>query len=289
MNLLIFGLGYTASHFAARYGERFAKITGTFRSTAPHEKLPDLPGVTRLSYDGLAGSPAVEAAIAEATHILTSIAPDDDGDPVLRHFGPALRQAPKLQWIGYLSTVGVYGDAGGAWIDETAPLRPTMARNAMRVDVEKEWLELGRGRDLPVQLFRLAGIYGPGRNAVVNLKRGSARRVVKPGQVFNRIHVEDIAGAVAAGMEKSGAGPAFNVTDNEPAPPQDVVTYAAELLGMTPPVEIAYVEAQMTPMARSFYGENKRVSNRRVREELGYALRYPTYREGIRACFDADA
>lgn len=289
MNLLIFGLGYTASHFAARYGERFAKITGTFRSTAPHEKLPDLPGVTRLSYDGLAGSPAVEAAIAEATHILTSIAPDDDGDPVLRHFGSALRQAPKLQWIGYLSTVGVYGDAGGAWIDETAPLRPTMARNAMRVDVEKEWLALSKAGNPAVQLFRLAGIYGPGRNAVVNLKRGSARRVVKPGQVFNRIHVEDIAGAVAAGMEKSGTGPAFNVTDNEPAPPQDVVTYAAELLGMTPPVEIAYDEAQMTPMARSFYGENKRVSNRRVREELGYALRYPTYREGIRACFDADA
>ncbi|MDT3380320.1 SDR family oxidoreductase [Labrys neptuniae] len=289
MNLLIFGLGYTASHFAARYGERFAAVTGTFRSTAPHEKLPDLPGVARLAYDGLAGSPAAEAAIAEATHILTSIAPDDGGDPVLRHFDRALRQAPKLQWIGYLSTVGVYGDAGGAWIDETAPLRPTMARNAMRVDVEKEWLELGRGKDVPVQLFRLAGIYGPGRNAVVNLKRGTARRIVKPGQVFNRIHVEDIAGAVAAGIEKPGAGPAFNVTDNEPAPPQDVVTYAAELLGVTPPAEIAYDEAQMTPMARSFYGENKRVSNRRVREDLGYMLRYPTYREGIRACFDADA
>ena len=289
MNLLIFGLGYTASHFAARYGERFAAVTGTFRSTAPHEKLPDLPGVARMAYDGLAGSPAAEAAIAEATHILTSIAPDDDGDPVLRHFDRALRQAPKLQWIGYLSTVGVYGDAGGAWIDETAPLRPTMARNAIRVDVEKEWLELGRGKDVPVQLFRLAGIYGPGRNAVVNLKRGTARRIVKPGQVFNRIHVEDIAGAVAAGIEKPGAGPAFNVTDNEPAPPQDVVTYAAELLAMAPPAEIAYDEAQMTPMARSFYGENKRVSNRRVREDLGYMLRYPTYREGIRACFDADA
>ncbi|QEN89632.1 SDR family oxidoreductase [Labrys sp. KNU-23] len=289
MNLLIFGLGYTASHFAARYGARFARISGTFRSTAPHEKLPELPGVTRLAYDGLAGSPAVEAALAEATHILTSIAPDNDGDPVLRHFGAALWQAPKLQWIGYLSTVGVYGDAAGAWIDEAAPLRPTMERNAMRVDVEEQWLELGRGKHVPVQLFRLAGIYGPGRNAVVNLKRGTARRVVKPGQVFNRIHVEDIAGAVAAGMEKPEAGPAFNVTDNEPAPPQDVVTYAADLLGVTPPAEIAYDEAQMTPMARSFYGENKRVSNRRIREDLGYALRYPTYREGIRACFDADA
>lgn len=289
MNLLIFGLGYSASHFAARYGARFAKVTGTFRSSAPHEKLPDLPGVTRLAYDGLAGSASIEAAIADATHILTSIAPDDDGDPVLRHFGPVLRQAPHLEWLGYLSTVGVYGDAGGAWIDESAPLRPTMERNAMRVRVEREWLDLALPGTRSVQLFRLAGIYGPGRNAVVNLKRGSARRIVKPEQVFNRIHVEDIAGAVAAGMERPQIGPAFNVTDNEPAPPQDVVTYAAELMGVTPPAEIAYDEAQMTPIARSFYGENKRVSNRRIREELGYSLRYPTYREGIRACFEADA
>lgn len=284
MNLLIFGLGYTASHFAARYGGRFAHVAGTFRTAVPGETLPELPGITRLEYDGLKPTPAIEAAIDKATHILTSIAPDEEGDPVLRHFGEAIATAPNLAWIGYLSTVGVYGDAGGAWIDETAPLQPTLERNAMRVTVEQAWLDLAHRRAADAQIFRLAGIYGPGRNAIVNLKRGTARRVVKPGQVFNRIHVEDIAGVVMAGIARPKAGPFFNVTDNEPAPPQDVVTFAAERLGVEPPPEVPYDEAQMTPMARSFYGENKRVSNRLIREELGYSLAFPTYRDGIRAC-----
>ncbi|GLS18389.1 NAD(P)-dependent oxidoreductase [Labrys miyagiensis] len=289
MNLLIFGLGYTASHFAARYGRRFAHVAGTYRSPTPGERLPDLPDVERLEFDGLKASSAIEAVVASATHILTSIAPDDEGDPVLRHFGGAIAQAPHLAWIGYLSTVGVYGDADGAWIDETAPLRPTLERNGVRVRVEQAWLDLARRRGADAQIFRLAGIYGPGRNAIVNLRRGTARRVVKPGQVFNRIHVEDIAGTVMAGIDHPKAGPFFNVTDNEPAPPQDVVTFAARRLGVEPPPEIAYEAAQMSPMARSFYGENKRVSNRRIREDLGYRLRYPTYREGIHACFQADA
>ncbi|MGH6883666.1 MAG: SDR family NAD(P)-dependent oxidoreductase, partial [Hypericibacter sp.] len=201
----------------------------------------------------------------------------------------ALVRAPNLAWIGYLSTVGVYGDAGGAWIDETAPLRPTLERNAMRVTVEQQWLDLARGRGADAQIFRLAGIYGPGRNAVVNLRRGTARRIVKPGQVFNRIHVEDITGTVMAGIEHPKAGPFFNVTDNEPAPPQDVVTFAAGLVGVEPPPEIAYDAAQLSPMARSFYGENKRVSNRLIREDLGYRLAFPTYREGIRACAETAA
>jgi nucleoside-diphosphate-sugar epimerase len=289
MNLLIFGLGYTASHFAARYGQRFAHVAGTYRSPTPGEKLPDLPYVERLEFDGLKTSPAIEVAIANATHILTSIAPDDEGDPVLRHFGAAIAQAPHLAWIGYLSTVGVYGDADGAWIDESAPLRPTLERNAMRVRVEQAWLDLARKRGADAQIFRLAGIYGPGRNAIVNLRRGMARRVIKPGQVFNRIHVEDIAGTVMAGIDNPKAGPFFNVTDNEPAPPQDVVTFAAERLGVEPPPEIAYEAAQMSPMARSFYGENKRVSNRRIRADLGYRLAFPTYREGIEACAHEDA
>ncbi|WP_448149134.1 SDR family oxidoreductase [Labrys miyagiensis] len=284
MNLLIFGLGYTASHFAARYGDRFVHIAGTYRSPTPGEKLPELPRVERLPFDGLRVTPALEAAIARATHVLTSIAPDDEGDPVLRHCGEALARASQLSWIGYLSTVGVYGDAGGAWIDESAPLRPTLERNAVRVEVEREWLDLARKRGADAQVFRLAGIYGPGRNAVVNLKRGTARRIVKPGQVFNRIHVEDIAGTVMAGIEHPKVGPFFNVTDDEPAPPQDVVSFAAGRLGVEPPPQIDYEDAQISPMARSFYGENKRVSNRRIREELGYRLAYPTYREGIGVC-----
>ncbi|WP_413991886.1 SDR family oxidoreductase [Labrys okinawensis] len=288
MNLLIFGLGYTASHFVARYGQRFAHVAGTYRSPTPGEKLPELPDVERLEFDGLKASPAIKAAIANATHILTSIAPDDEGDPVLRHFGAAIAQAPHLAWIGYLSTVGVYGDADGAWIDETAPLRPTLERNGVRVRVEQAWLDLARKCGVDAQIFRLAGIYGPGRNAIVNLRRGTARRVVKPDQVFNRIHVEDIAGTVMAGIGNPKAGPFFNVTDNEPAPPQDVVTFAAGRLGIEPPPEVAYEAAQMSPMARSFYGENKRVSNRCIREDLGYRLAFPTYREGIEACARED-
>ena len=287
MNLLIFGLGYTASHFAARYGERFAKITGTFRSTAPHEKLPDLPGVTRLSYDGLAGSPAVEAAIAEATHILTSIAPDDDGDPVLRHFGSALRQAPKLQWIGYLSTVGVYGDAGGAWIDETAPTIPPHTRGAARVDAELAWQALGRQRRIPVAILRLGGIYGPGQNAFVRLVAGRAHRIDKPGHVSNRIHVADIAQAIDAAFSRRFDG-IVNVTDCEPAPPGDQIEFAAKLLGVAPPPLLSLDEAKRTlsPFLMSFYDGCARVRNDKLKNVLGVKLRYPDYRAGLQALRD---
>ncbi|MDQ0392542.1 SDR family oxidoreductase [Labrys monachus] len=288
MRLLVFGLGYSASHFIRLHGGRFASVAGTFRSPEPVAGIASLAGVERLPFDGRTPTGAIEGAIRTATHVLTSIAPDEAQDPVLQLFGEALRRSPALRWVGYLSTVGVYGDAGGAWIDETAPVRPTLARNAVRAEVESRWLDLGREGGVDVQVFRLSGIYGPGRNAVVNLKRGTARRVVKPGQVFNRVHVADIAGAVMAGIGRPKAGPFFNVTDNEPAPPQDVVTYAAALMGIEPPPEIPYDDARMSPMARSFYGENKRVSNRLMRETLGHVPLYPTYRDGIRACLDAD-
>lgn len=288
MNLLIFGLGYSASHFVRIHGGLFDWTAGTFRGAEPNAGVCPLPQVEKLSFDGLAPSHAVEAAIQKATHILVSAPPDETGDAVLRHFGAALAGAGKLEWIGYLSTVGVYGDAGGAWIDETAPLRPTSERNAMRVGVEEDWLALSRESGKAVQFFRLAGIYGPHRNALVNLKRGTARRLVKPGQVFNRIHVEDIAGAVFSGLSRPDVGPFINITDNEPAPPQDVIAYAADLLGVEPPPQIAFDEAELTPMARSFYGENKRVSNRLMREGLGHEPIYPTYREGIKACFEVD-
>jgi len=288
MRLLVFGLGFSASHFVRLHGDKFASVAGTFRSTEAVAGITSLPGVERLPFDGLASTSAIEGAIANATHILTSIAPDAADDPVLRLFGDGLRRAPDLSWVGYLSTVGVYGDAGGAWVDETAPIRPTLERNAVRARVEQDWRAFGAGRGVDVQVFRLSGIYGPGRNAVVNLRRGTARRIVKPGQVFNRVHVADIAGAVMAGIGRPKAGPFFNVTDNEPAPPQDVVAYAAERMGVAPPPEIAYDAAQMSPMARSFYGENKRVSNRLMREALGHEPLYPTYREGIGACLDVD-
>ena len=281
MHLLIFGLGYTASHCAARFGGAFASVTGTVRETGAR---PPVPGVTLELFQGGEASPALRAALGRASHVLVSIPPDARGDPVLAALGAALAGADTLRWIGYLSTIGVYGDAGGAWIDESAPLQPTSERNARRVEVEKAWLELSRQSGKRVQIFRLSGIYGPGRNALVNVLEGKARRIVKPGQVFNRIHVADIAEAVRRGIERPDTGPVVNVTDNEPAPPQDVIAHAAGLLGRPAPPSIAFEDAALSPMGRSFYGENKRVSNRLMREGLGHEPLYPTYREGLAAC-----
>ena len=285
MHLLIFGLGYSASRFVALFGGRFDTIAATRRGGGgPHD-----PRVALLPFDGTGADETVKAALAAATHVLVSIPPDRQGDPVLACLGREIEAAPRLAWIGYLSTIGVYGDHEGAWIDEATPIRPSRDRNLRRSEVERDWLDLAQRTGVAVQVFRLAGIYGPGQNAVENLREGTARRIVKPGQVFNRIHVDDIAGAVLAGIEHPGAGPIINVADDEPAPPQDVVTYAASLLGLDPPPEIAFDDAELSPMGRSFYGENKRVSNRRLRQDLGYGLRYPTYRDGIRACLPTGA
>jgi nucleoside-diphosphate-sugar epimerase len=177
----------------------------------------------------------------------------------------------------------VYGDHGGAWIDETAPPNPTSARSRRRLAAEEAWLALGRRTGKPVQVFRLAGIYGPRRNPLAQLAAGTATRIVKPGQIFNRIHVDDIAAALAASLDRPRAGAVYNVADDEPAPPQDVVAYAASLAGVVPPAEIPFDEASLSPMARSFYAETKRVSNRLLKQELGLTLRYPTYREGLAA------
>ena len=215
--------------------------------------------------------------------MLASAPPDADGDPVLRHYAGDLAQALSLDWMGYLSTVGVYGDSQGAWIDETMPAEPTSARGRRRIAAEQDWLALGARRATRTQIFRLAGIYGPGRSAIDRLREGNAHRVVKPGQVFNRIHVDDIAAAVIAGIDGRGAEQIYNVTDDEPAPPQDVITFAAELLQMPPPPEVPFEEAQLSPTAASFYADNKRIRNDRLRQELGVALQFPTYREGLRA------
>jgi nucleoside-diphosphate-sugar epimerase len=218
---------------------------------------------------------------------LVSAQPGEDGDPALACLSGQLAAAPDLRWIGYLSTIGVYGNHDGAWIDETAECRPTNARSTLRLTTDKAWLAFGEKTGKPVQIFRLAGIYGPGRNGIVNLRAGTARRLVKPGQVFNRIHAQDIAGVLLASLEKPRNGAVYNVTDDEPAPPQDVVSFAAGLIGLEPPPEIPFDPARLTPMAASFYGENKRVSNALMKRELGYTLRYPTYREALRALAEA--
>jgi nucleoside-diphosphate-sugar epimerase len=283
MNLLVFGLGYSAQRFVELYRDRFEAVTGTVRSAEKAQQLAvrlDLPVTV---FDGFAPSPALLAAIEAASHVLVSIPPDGQGDPVLRMLRERILAARALAWIGYLSTVGVYGDHDGAWVDEASQLRPVSERGVRRVEAETAWVALGRERGTPVQLFRLGGIYGPGQNAVENLREGTARRIVKPGQVFNRIHVDDIAGAVMAGIAHPTVGPAINVVDDEPAPPQDVVTYAAERLGVEPPPLIDFEAANLSPMGRSFYGENKRVANRLLREGLNYRMIFPTYREGMAA------
>ncbi|GLK76682.1 NAD(P)-dependent oxidoreductase [Methylopila jiangsuensis] len=280
--LVVIGCGYTARRFVALHGAGFDAVDVTARSPDKAAALA-ADGLRAHSFDGSSLAPALKEALERATHLLVSAPPDDHGDPTLRAARDVLRSAPDLAWIGYLSTIGVYADAGGGWVDEATPPEADSVRGARRIAVEREWLALGRDAGVAVQVFRLAGIYGPGRNQIENLKAGTAKRLVKPGQVFNRIHVDDIATALAAGIARPQAGPIVNVTDDEPAPPQDVVAYAAELLGVPPPPEAAFETADISPMARSFYSSNKRVANRALREAFGVALAYPTYREGIAA------
>ncbi|TPK69770.1 SDR family oxidoreductase [Mesorhizobium sp. B2-4-15] len=255
-----------------------ATIIGTTRSADKFEALRQA-GIVPLLFDGVLTAEIAEA-LEKTTHLVISIAPEADGDPILKAARVAIARMPALQWIGYLSTVGVYGDHGGAWVDETAACRPVSKRSVMRVAAEQDWLQLGKEISRPVAILRLSGIYGPGRNALVNLENGTARRLVKPDQVFNRIHCDDIAGALWQLIE-AGKGGIFNVTDDLPAPPQDVVAYAASLMGIEPPPEIPFETAQLSPMARSFYGENKRVANAAIKA-AGYRFRFPDYR----AAFD---
>lgn len=282
MNILILGLGYSAGFFARAARARGWEVTGTVRSAEKAARLSG-EGMRTLVFDGFAVSSALGKAVAEADAVLISVQPTEDGDPALGPLRGALAAAPNLRWIGYLSTIGVYGDQAGAWIDEAAPPAPTNARTRQRVAIEDAWLELGRDSGKPVQIFRLSGIYGPGRNAITKLRDGKANRLIKPGQVFNRIHVDDIAGVLMASLAQPRNGAVYNVTDDEPAPPQDVITFAADLTGLEPPPEVPFEQAELSPMAASFYGESKRVSNALVKRELGYAFRYPTYREALRA------
>ena len=278
---LIFGAGYSGRAFG-RLMAGHARIAGTTRSP-DNFGLLEAAGIEPLMFEGGRLSDAVRASLRGATHLIISTAPGEAGDPVLAAGGDALLLAtPALKWVGYLSTVGVYGDHQGAWVDEASETRPTSRRSQLRVTAEQAWTAFGRERGVPVALLRLSGIYGPGRNAFVNLEKGTARRLVKPGQVFNRIHVEDIGRITAHAAAQKLAG-TFNLADDEPAPPQDLIIYAANLLGLAPPPEIPFEEAVFSPMAREFWADNKRIDNNRIKCELGVKLAYPTYREGLNA------
>ena len=284
--LLCFGFGYTARHFVEQFGGRYDRIVGTTRSLAGRPPSAG-PGVEKIAFDGGTVSPELLEALRDAHAVLISIPPSAGQDPVLVRLADAWPSGRPVA-IVYLSTVGVYGDHGGAQVDETTAPRPVSARSAARLAAEQAWQAHGNRLGAPVAILRLGGIYGPGQNALVNVAQGRARRVVKPGQLFNRIHVADIAQAIEAAITRR-AGDVYNVTDDEPAPPQDVIAYAATLLGRDPPPEVPLAEAArtMTPMALSFYGENKRVLNHKLKSTFGLRLRYPTYREGIRALYEA--
>jgi nucleoside-diphosphate-sugar epimerase len=280
--LFCFGLGYSAQALGRQLIAQGWRVGGTAR-TGDSAKALAAAGFEAVVFDGHAPRREASDALEHATHVLLSIPPDADGDPALRHHARDIEASPSVQWIGYLSTVGVYGDHGGAWIDETTPATPMQERSRWRLAGEDRLLTLGQRSGKRAQVFRLPGIYGAGRSAIERVREGTAQRIVKPGQVFNRVHVDDIAAALAAAIAGRGAQDIYNVTDDEPAPPQDVIAYAAELLHMPAPPEIAFEDARLSPMAASFYAENKRVGNARMRNELGVTLKFPSYREGLQA------
>ena len=276
-HMLSFGHGYSAQALARVLIPLGWRVTGTTRNPEKAERM-QAAGLTPLLWDE-AGH--IKDALGASTHILVSAGPDAQGDPVLRDFGPDIKaRARQFEWVGYLSTTGVYGDHQGQWVDENAPLTPATKRGIARVEAEAQWQNIP---ELKLHIFRLAGIYGPGRGPFSKVKNGTARRIIKKNQVFSRIHVDDIAQVLQASINRPRSGAVYNVCDDYPAPPQDVIAHAAELLGMPLPPAVKFEEAEMTPMARSFYAESKKVNNDLIKTELGVSLRYRDYRQGLAA------
>jgi nucleoside-diphosphate-sugar epimerase len=279
MRLFILGLGYSARHFVRLFGGRFSHIAGTVRDPT---QRGDLAGIEVHPFSGSNPDRGTVQRISDADVLLVSIPPGSAGDPAIAAFGDVLATGHRRKVV-YLSTIGVYGDHAGEWVDESTPPQASLDRTRMRVVAEQAWTDTARD---DVAILRLAGIYGPGRNALATLRAGTARRIIKPGQVFNRIHVDDIASAIMAAVHHPSGG-IWNVCDDEPAPPQDVIAYAAKLMNVAPPPEEAFETAEMSAMARSFYASSARVSNAKLKRELGVTLAYPTYRHALDALWHA--
>ena len=286
--LFCFGLGTSALVLSRRLQAEGWTVAGTCRSA---EKAATLraEGFTMHLFDGEQPMADTTAALAGTTHLLISIPPGTSGDPALRWHAADIAALASLQWLGYLSTTGVYGDHQGGWVDESSALTPSGERGQRRVTAEAGWLDLWRKHGLAVHLFRLAGIYGPDSNALATVRAGRGQRVDKPGQVFSRPHVDDIAQVLRASIAKPNPGAAYNVCDDNPAAPEEVIRYASELLGLTPPPLVPFDSAQLSPMARSFYDDNKRVRNDRIKTELGVVLKYPDYKVGLQALLKRDS
>jgi nucleoside-diphosphate-sugar epimerase len=285
LRLFVFGFGYAARALAVRLQADGWSVAGTIRRPAEREVLSAL-GVTPVGV----GNPAEMARAArEADAVLVTAPPDAEGCPGLRGLVPVLAQTKAFpDWIGYLSTTGVYGDRRGRWVTEQSPLAAQSPEGARRVAAERDWLEVGRGMGLTVTVFRLPGIYGPGRSALDRLRAGEARRIAAPGQVFSRIHVDDLAAGLAASIARPRAGGIYNLCDDEPCPNSEVIAYAARLLGMAPPPEVPLDEAGLSPAARRFYAESKRVANAHAKAELSWRPAFPSYREGLRAVLEGE-
>ncbi len=282
-HLFIFGFGFTARALANMMAPSEFKISATSRSDKGAGMITKYGCEAFVFSDDCQPSADLKNALKSATHILSSAPPSIAGDPVLAALADDIAQAPNLNWLGYLSTIGVYGDHNGGWVDEATPATPQSDRSKHRLSAEQAWQQVAKKSDVPLSLFRLAGIYGAGRSAIDRVKAGTARCIKKPGQVFNRIHVDDAAAVIAANLMTTGKDGIYNLTDDLPAPPEDVIHYAAKILNTPPPPQIAFEDAGLSAMARSFYSENKRVRNQRIKDDLGVRLRYPTYKAGLEA------
>ena len=286
--LFCFGLGYTAARLAASVIADGWGAAGTVRDDDARGAI-EAAGIEAIVFTG--DRPMAATALAGATHVLSAVPPnadEQDGvDPVLACHGDDIAALEDLRWVGYLSTTGVYGDRDGGWVDEGSALTPSGERGRRRLAAEQAWLDLRRRRGVKVHLFRLAGIYGPGRSALDQVRAGTAHRIVKPGHAFSRIHVDDIVATLRASMRRPDPGAAYNVCDDRPASGAEVVAFACGLLGVEPPPEIAFAEAELSAMARSFYADNRRVRNDRIKNELGVKLQYPDYRSGLGAVLAA--
>ena len=287
--LFCFGYGYTTAALGSALSDSGWQVAGTRRQTGA-QAGEQAGGINLLTYDGgndSGGLPApVVQALSEASHLLFSIPPEETGDPALAALEAAGVELPSLQWAGYLSTTGVYGDTGGAWVDESSPTAPVSTRSRNRVKAEIQFRDWAMARGIPGFIFRLAGIYGPGRTPFRQLRNGDARRIYKPGQVFSRIHLADIVQALTAAIANPAAAGTYNLCDNEPARPWEVIGFAADLAGIEPPPMVPFHQAELSPMAQSFYSECRRVDNARLRTELGVTLIYPSYRDGLAAEFE---